>query len=172
MSIEVVDPDPNAANRLHVVSIAGAAQFCKERPPLRADYFRKMLRGDCDEHRGWMLRSTVAGRWLRHTVTGEYVPVVGKAPRRPGMFTASNYFWLYYAAEGVRGLTKQVGVNEGSGPHGAAAAGEYHAILSNAAAVDADSIAGSNSTYDFTGTDASRPELLYIRTYSCACERY
>ena len=94
-----------------------------------------------------------------------------EAPRQPGMFTASNYFWLYYAAEGVRGLTKQVGVNEGSGPHGAAAEGEYHAILSNAADVDADSIAGSNSTYDFTGMDASRPELLYIRTYSCACER-
>ena len=95
-----------------------------------------------------------------------------EVPRERGMFTASNYFWLYYAAEGVRGLTKQVGVNEGSGPHGAAAAGEYHAILSNAAAVDADSIAGSNSTYDFSGTDAKRPELLYIRTYSCACERY
>ena len=78
--IEVVDPDPNAAMRLHVVSIASAAQFCKERPPLRADYFRKMLRGDCDEHRGWMLRATVAGRWLRHIVTGEYVPVVGKVP--------------------------------------------------------------------------------------------
>ena len=95
-----------------------------------------------------------------------------EAPRERGMFTASNYFWLYYAAEGVRGLTKQVGINEGSGPHGAAAAGEYHAILTNAADVDADSIAGSNSTYDFTGMDASRPELLYIRTYSCACQRY
>ena len=57
-SMEVVDPDPNAADRLHVVSLAAAAQFCNNRsPPLRPDYFRKMLRGEQDEHRGWMLRA-------------------------------------------------------------------------------------------------------------------
>ena len=77
--MEVVDPDPNAADRLHVVSLAAAAQFCNNRsPPLRPDYFRKMLRGEQDEHRGWMLRATVSNRWIRHTGTGEYVAVVGK----------------------------------------------------------------------------------------------
>ena len=78
-SMEVVDPDQNAADRLHVVTIAAVTQFCKgHSPPLRADYFRRMLRGEQDEHRGWMLRATVSNRWIRHTCTGEYVAVVGK----------------------------------------------------------------------------------------------
>mgnify|MGYP006151299931 CR=1 FL=1 len=76
--MEVVDPNPDAADRLHVVSIAGSAQFCKERQGLRGDYFRKMLRGEQDEHKGWMLRTTVSGRWIRHIATGEHVAVVGK----------------------------------------------------------------------------------------------
>ena len=77
--MEVVDPDQNAADRLHVVTIAAVTQFCKgHSPPLRADYFRRMLRGEQDEHRGWMLRATVSNRWIRHTCTGEYVAVVGK----------------------------------------------------------------------------------------------
>lgn len=92
-----------------------------------------------------------------------------EAPKRPSMFTASNYFWLYYAAEGVQGLTKKVGINQGSGPHGTAAIGEYHAILSNAVDTDADSISGSNSTYEFAGMHVEQPNLLYVRTYSCAC---
>ena len=32
--------------------------------------------------------------------------------RQPGMFSASNYFWLYYAAAGMPGLTKQVEVGQ------------------------------------------------------------
>ena len=92
-----------------------------------------------------------------------------EAPRPPGMFTASNYFWLYYASAGVRGLTKKVGINMGSGPGGVAVEGEYHAILDDAADADADSIAGSNSTYEFVGMHSDQPELLYVRTYSCAC---
>jgi hypothetical protein len=77
-AFEVVDPDANATDRLHVVSMAEAAKFCRDRPPMRGDYFRKMLRCEQEEHRGWMLRATVSGRWIRHTVTGEYVAVVGK----------------------------------------------------------------------------------------------
>ena len=92
-----------------------------------------------------------------------------EAPRRRGIFAASEYFWLYYAADGVKGLTKQVGINQGSGPHGTAARGEYHAILLDALDTDADSIAGSNSTYEFAGMHSDKPELLYTRTYSCAC---
>ena len=92
-----------------------------------------------------------------------------EGPRRPGIFAASSYFWLYYAADGVRGLTKKVGINQGSGPHGCAAPGEYHAILLDGADTDADSIEGSNSTYEFAGMHADKPELLYTRTYSCAC---
>ena len=92
-----------------------------------------------------------------------------EAPRGPRMFAASNYFWLYYAADGVQGLTKQVGINQGSGPHGSAARGEYHARLLDAADTDADSIAGSNTTYEFAGMHADQPELLYTRTYSCVC---
>ena len=79
--MEVVDPDPNVPVRLHAVSISGsAARFCKERHELCGDsYFRKMLRGEQDEHKlGWMLRTTVSGRWIKHVATGEYVAVVGK----------------------------------------------------------------------------------------------
>ena len=81
------------------------------------------------------------------------------------MFSASKYFWLYYAALGVRGLTDQVAVGT------LAEKGQYHAILDDTADVDADSIAGSNSTYEFVGSDAARPELLYTRTYPCVCRR-
>ena len=53
----------------------------------------------------------------------------------------------------------------------AALAGEYHAILDEAAAVDADSIEGSNSTYEFAGTSVADPSLLYTRIYPCVCRR-
>ena len=78
--LEVVDPDPNATDRLHRVSISAAKAFCELRPDrkLRADYFRKMLRGGSDEHQGWMRRDIVAGRWIRHRATGEYVAIIGK----------------------------------------------------------------------------------------------
>jgi hypothetical protein len=97
------------------------------------------------------------------------VRIETEAPRQPGIFAASEYFWLYYAADGVQGLTKKVGINQGSGPHGSAVRGEYHAILLNGADTDADSIAGSNSTYEFAGMHADKPHLLWKRIYSCAC---
>jgi len=81
-------------------------------------------------------------------------------PKQAGMFTASSYFWLYYSAK--PGL-KKVAVGK------LAEAGECHAHLDDAADADADSIAGSNSTYEFAGVCADTPELLYTRTYSCAC---
>jgi hypothetical protein len=105
---------------------------------------------------------------MEATADGE-VRIEEEGLRRPRMFAASSYFWLYYAADGVQGLTKKVGINKGSGPHGSAARGEYHAILLDAADTDADSIPGSNSTYEFAGMHSNRPELLYTRTYSCMC---
>jgi hypothetical protein len=90
---------------------------------------------------------------------------VEQQARRPGLFSASNYFWLYYAAAGVAGLTDQVAVGT------LAEKGQYHAILDDAVDADADSIAGSNSTYEFAGVDAARPEMLYTRTYPCVCPR-
>jgi len=83
--------------------------------------------------------------------------------RRPGMFSANKYFWLYYAAAGVRGLTERVAVGT------VAEKGQYHAILDDTVDVDADSIPGSNTTYEFVGSDANRPELLYTRIYPCVC---
>ena len=34
---------------------------------------------------------------------------------------------------------------------------------------DADSVEGSNDTYEFAGIDATQPEMLYTRTYGCVC---
>ena len=78
------------------------------------------------------------------------------------MFSASNYFWLYYSAK--PGL-KEVPVGQLAQP------GECHAYLDEAADIDADSIAGSNSTYEFLGTSVDHPDLLYTRTYPCACRK-
>ena len=80
--------------------------------------------------------------------------------REPGMFSASNYFWLYYSAK--PGL-KEVPIGQLAQP------GECHATLDEDANIDADSIPGSNSTYDFTGASIDHQELLYTRTYACAC---
>ena len=90
---------------------------------------------------------------------------VEQQARRPGLFSASRYFWLYYAAAGVPGLTDKVEVGT------LAERGQYHAILDDSVDMDADSIAGSNSTYEFAGVDAARPELLYTRIYPCVCRR-
>ena len=83
--------------------------------------------------------------------------------RRPGMFSANKYVWLYYAAAGVRGLTEQVAMGT------VTEKGEYHALLDDTLDVDADSIPGSNTTYEFVGSDATRPTLLYTRIYPCVC---
>ena len=50
-----------------------------------------------------------------------------------------------------------------------ASEGQCHAVLDDAEDVDADSIPGSNSTYEFVGADAQRPEMLFTRVYACAC---
>ena len=80
--------------------------------------------------------------------------------KAPGMFSASNYFWLYYS---TRQSATVVPVGQ------LAAEGECHALLDDAEDADADSIPGSNSTYEFIGARADRPELLFTRTYACAC---
>lgn len=82
--------------------------------------------------------------------------------REPGMFSAPNYFWLYYSAK--PGL-KEVAVGQFAQP------GECHGTLDAAANIDADSIPGNNSTYEFIGTSVDHPELLYTRSYPCACPK-
>eukprot|EP00966_Prymnesium_polylepis_P233753 5406956-Prymnesium_polylepis.1 len=72
--------------------------------------------------------------------------------RQPGIFAAANYFWLYYAVIGsgctiIPGdvVTKVTTLAE---------PGQCHAILDDAEdAADADSVPGSNSTYEFAGDD-------------------
>jgi hypothetical protein len=81
--------------------------------------------------------------------------------RQPGIFSASNYFYLYYALLPTRPEVVPVGV--------LAKAGQCHGYLEEAANDDASSIKDSNSTYEFVGTSASDDTLLYLRTYTCAC---
>ena len=81
--------------------------------------------------------------------------------QRPGIFSASNYFYLYYALLPTR--PKLVAVGK------LAEAGECHGHLEEEANDDASSIKDSNSTYEFVGMSASDVTLLYIRTYTCAC---
>ena len=47
--------------------------------------------------------------------------------------------------------------------------GECHGVLDATEDLDADSISGSNTTYEFAGVREDSPEMLYTRTYSCAC---
>ena len=42
-------------------------------------------------------------------------------------------------------------------------------MLDATANVDADTVTNSNSTFDFAGTDAQQKELLYTKTFTCAC---
>ena len=48
--------------------------------------------------------------------------------------------------------------------------GQCHAVLDSVENFDADSVEGSNDTYDFAGMDVKQPELLYTRTYPCVCK--
>ena len=80
--------------------------------------------------------------------------------KRPGMFAASNYFWVFYSA---RPGLKVVPIGQ------LAQMGECHGYLDSDADMDADSISGSNSTYDFAGVCPEQPELLDTRVYPCAC---
>ena len=93
--------------------------------------------------------------------------------KRRGMFAAAGYFWLYYSVDPHR---KRIPVEEASGELAQAGhklvlaqAGECHGYLDLTVETDADSIEGSNSTYEFAGVCADQPELLYTRTYSCVC---
>ena len=81
--------------------------------------------------------------------------------QKPGIFSASNYFYLYYALLPKR--PKLVPVGE------LAEAGECHGYLEEEANDDASSIKDSNSTYEFVGMSTSDATLLYLRTYTCAC---
>ena len=94
-----------------------------------------------------------------HTSEGE-TRLVQQGPRAPGIFSASKYFWMYYAPY-PSGL-EIVKPGERAGP------GQCHAELDAAANVDADSVTGSNSTYCFAGIDANQPDLLYTKTFTCA----
>ena len=71
-------------------------------------------------------------------------------------------YWLYYAPAPQRDL---VIVKPGD----RALPGQCHAVLDAAANLDADSVTASNATYEFAGVDAMQPELLYTKTFTCAC---
>ena len=96
-----------------------------------------------------------------HTSEGE-LRYEQQGRRAPGIFSAAAYFWMYYAPapQGERTLVKP---GERAGP------GQCHAVLDPAENVDADSVTASNSTYEFAGIDASQPEMLYTKTFTCAC---
>ena len=81
--------------------------------------------------------------------------------QRPGIFSASNYFYLYYALLPTRPEVVPVGQ--------LAKVGQCHGYLEEEANDDASSIKDSNSTYEFVGASTSDATLLYLRTYTCAC---
>jgi hypothetical protein len=82
--------------------------------------------------------------------------------KEPGLFTAGAYHYLYYAPA-PQGDRKIVPTDQIAQP------GECHAVLDPAANLDADSVTHSNTTYEFAGIDPAQPELLYTRTFTCAC---
>ena len=85
-----------------------------------------------------------------------------RATKEPGLFTAAAYFWLYYEVFPATGM-KVVPVGQ------LAEEGECHAVLDSAENFDADTVEGSNDTYEFVGSDAKQPDLLYTRVLSCVC---
>jgi len=89
--------------------------------------------------------------------------IITQKAKEPGIFTAHNYFWLYFAVYPAVGVTI-VPVWQQAGPT------EAHAILDPVENADADSIEHSNSTYEFAGVDATRPGLLYSKTLPCVCQ--
>lgn len=76
------------------------------------------------------------------------VRVDEEKPSRPGLFTASNYFWLYYSA--FPGL-KEVPVGQ------LAEQGQCHGYLNDATDTDADSIPASQAATQRTSSPASAP---------------
>jgi hypothetical protein len=91
------------------------------------------------------------------------IRVETEQPCEAKMFSASNYMWLYYAVAPGTGLLR-VPVGQ------RAEVGQCHAILDDAADVDADQIAGSHSTYCSAGISTEHPEMLYTRTYACSLQ--
>ena len=96
-----------------------------------------------------------------HTSAGQ-TRTEQQGQRAPGIFTAAAYLWMYYAPAPQRDL--QI-VKPGE----IAGVGQCHAVLDAAANLDADSVTDSNATYEYAGIDASRPELLYTKTFTCYC---
>jgi len=86
--------------------------------------------------------------------------IITQKHRAPGIFTASSYFWLYYAVYPASGVSI-VPVGTVAGPN------EAHGILDPCENYDADAVANSNSTYEFAGVDVDRPGLLYDKTLPC-----
>ena len=95
-----------------------------------------------------------------HTTQGE-TRTEQQGQRAQGIFTAQKYFWMYFAPGPNSGL-QIVKPGERAGP------GQCHAILDAAANLDADSVTASNETYEYAGIDASQPEMLYTKTFTCA----
>lgn len=98
-------------------------------------------------------------------------------PRQPGICAAANYFWLYYAVLGS-GCTLMPGtivtqMDDALLRGIVCPEGQCHAILDDAEdAADADSVPGSNTTYEFGGTDPHAENgTLFKRPYFCRCLR-
>ena len=85
-----------------------------------------------------------------------------RTTKEPGLFAASAYFWLYYEVYPATNMTV-VPVGQLAGE------GQCHAVLDSAENFDADTVEGSNDMYEFAGTDAKQPDLLYTRVLSCVC---
>ena len=87
--------------------------------------------------------------------------------KRRGIFTAASYKWLIYApAHTHAGATQPKIVPLDT----VAKVGECHATLDAAANVDADQVLWSNSIYEMAGIDATQPEMLFAKAFTCACK--
>lgn len=87
--------------------------------------------------------------------------------KRSGIFTASRYFWGYFApAPTLQGAQQPTIVPVGT----IAREGECHAVLDAASNLDADPVPWSNSTYEYAEIDPEQPEMLFTRAFTCACE--
>ena len=104
-----------------------------------------MKESGCEEHEGGEVR------------------VVTQRAKTPGIFTASAYHWLYYAVYPASGVTLIPVGQKCTSPS------EAHSILDPAENVDADSVANSNSTYEFAGVDPKQAGLLFSKTLPCMC---
>ena len=104
-----------------------------------------MKESGCEEHEGGEVR------------------VVTQRAKTPGIFTASAYHWLYYAVYPASGVELIPVGQKCTSP------AEAHSILDPAENVDADSVANSNSTYEFAGVDPKQAGLLFSKTLPCMC---